>query len=344
MSLIDSIRNAPSNIADFGNDVVDNVGNVGSQVVNKAREFGGDVVDNAQEIGENIADSYQAAENVAVNTLKFQGDVVRFGLEKTLDAGKTVATGAVNGLKTAGEIVARTFNSVTHPGDPNPPSAQGLEFSETKSASALAYKANAGEVYKFPNGEEWKVVDVSSDPKTGFRAIALQPANDASDKRTIVAYAGTDPKSGRDWGNDIVQGIGLLPKQYKQAADFADKWKSQAGNNVILTGHSLGGGLSSYASIKTGLRATALNSAPLALSNLGGNPLSSSVRNNKNITQYYVPGEILTNIDKANPLDVRPGDKIAVQGKYSVLNPLAAILNHSNGGIAPNIPDAVLVR
>lgn len=75
-----------------------------------------------------------------------------------------------------------------------------------------------------------------------------------------------------------------------QAAAFADKRKHNAGSeNVTLTGHSFGGGLATYASIKTGLQATTVNSAPLALTDLGGNTLSGDVRNNPNITHYYVP-------------------------------------------------------
>ena len=285
--------------------------------------------------------AFNATENAAVSAFHFEAAVTKFALNKTFDGAKTVAATTVNLADKGIDFVGDGFDRLTHPGDSNPLAAQGLEFSETKSATNLAYDAKAGESYKFPNGEHWKVVDVSEDKDSGFRAVALQSA-DPNDKRTIVAFAGTDPTSGKDWIADGAQGLGLPTAQYKEAVDFADKWKAAAGDNVILTGHSLGGGLASYASIQTGLKATALNSAPLAINHLGGNPLSSSVRNNPNITQYYVPGEILTVIDDENPLDARPGNQIAVEGKHSILNPAAVILNHLGGSAAPDIAGPTL--
>ncbi|HXG83461.1 MAG TPA: Mbeg1-like protein [Pyrinomonadaceae bacterium] len=232
-------------------------------------------------------------------------------------------------------MTAAGFNRVTHPGNPNPPAAQGLKFSETKSAAGLAYDAEKGEIYTFPDGKRWQVVDVGEDNKTGFRAIALRP-QDASDNRVIVAFAGT--RDGKDWKNNIGQGLGLPTRQYTQAVQFADKWKATGGGNVILTGHSLGGGLASYASVKTGLRDTAVNSAPLALNHLGLNPRVAS-----RITQYYVPGEALSILNAKNPLDIRPGNQIAVQGKNSILDPRSPISNHSLDSVAPNIPAPVKV-
>ena len=291
-----------------------------------------------------------ATEHAAVKTFNFEADVTKFALQKTFAGAKAVGSTTVDlagkGVdltKKGLSAIGSGFDRLTHPGDPNPPAAQGLQFSETKSATNLAYDAKQGETYRFPNGEQWKVVDVSEDKSSGFRAIALQ-STDPNDRRTIVAFAGTDPKSGKDWITDAGQGLGFQTKQYGEAVEFAQKWQGKEGDNVILTGHSLGGGLASYAAIKTGLNATALNSAPLAVNHLGGNPLSSAVRHPSNITQYYVPGEILTNIDGLNPLDVRPGNSIAVQGKYSNLNPASVILNHMGGSAATGIPDPELVK
>ena len=102
---------------------------------------------------------------------------------------------------------------------------------------------------------------------------------------------------------------------------------------MILTGHSLGGGLAPYASIKTDLHATAVNSAPLALNHLGLNPLDAL-----RITQYYVPGEALSILNEANPLDIRPGFGIEVQGRNSILDPRSIASNHSLDNVAPGIP------
>lgn len=311
MSFLDAIKHAGGNtfhgIEDFGEDCL-NAGKVVGSTVVKGAEF---------------------TENVGVKSFQFQAAVTRFALEKTFDGAQSAGSIAVR-------FTALGLGKVTHPGNPNPPAAQGLKFSETKSASGLAYDAKMGDVYRFPDGKQWKIVDVGENNKTGFRAVALKPL-DANDKRVVVAYAGT--RDGKDWKNNVGQGLGLPTAQYRAAVQFADKWKAAAGGNVILTGHSLGGGLASYASIKTGLRATAVNSAPLALDHLGLNPFAA-----RRITQYYVPGEALSILNAKNPLDVRPGSQIAVQGKNSILDPRSPITNHSLSSAAPDIPAPVKIN
>ncbi len=320
----------------------------------KLKDAGGAVVNTTGsmiETGVDVAEAgYDFTENAAVKSFQFQTSVVRFGLEKSMQGAQFVGGKVVEGTENSIELGRRGisaigdgFDRVTHPGDPNPPAAQGLEFSETKGASSLAYDAKPGESYNFPDGRQWEVVDVSASDGTfenGFRAIALQNGDDV-----IVAFAGTDPLSPGDIGTDILQAGGFAPPQYQQAADFAEKWANRAGaENVTVTGHSLGGALASYAAIENDLQATTVNAAPLALTNLGGNPLSSDVRNNANITNYYVPGEILTGVDIANPLDNRPGSSIAVQGASSTLNPLSTFKNHLLGNVAPDIEMPTLVK
>jgi hypothetical protein len=296
---------------------------------NYVQDTGEAVVSTAIDVTETVVD---VTENAAVNTFRFQASVTRFALEKTWDGAKTVATTTADLAGKGVDLAARGLDAATHPGDPNPPAAQGLEFSETKSACDLAYKGSnskVNDVYEFPDGEQWKVVEVKDDPQTGFRAVALKPV-DANDERVIVAFSGSD--EGGDWDDNLRQGAGIPTAQYGQAVDFAEKWKASDGDNVILTGHSLGGGLASYASIKTDLPATAVNGAPLALNNLGFNPFDAL-----RITQYYVPGEALSVVNEANPLDIRPGLNIAVQGRDSILDPRSVGSNHSLDNVAPDI-------
>lgn len=297
--------------------------------VNKVEDAGKAVINTTQTVGSTVIKGAEFTGNIAVKTIRFQADMTRVGLEKTWNGAEKVGSTAVR-------VSANVFDSITHPGNPNPPAAQGLKFSETKSACDLAYDAKVGEAYQFPDGKQWQVVDVKDDSQTGFRAVALKPT-DPNDKRVVVAFAGS--RDGKDWRANIGQGLGLPTKQYNQAVDFANKWKATDGDNVILTGHSLGGGLASYASIKTGLHATAVNSAPLALDHLGLNPLAAL-----RITQYYVPGEALSVLNERNPLDIRPGNQIAVQGKNSILDPRSVGSNHSLDSVAPDIPAPVRIR
>jgi hypothetical protein len=312
---INAAKSAVSHFEDAGKAVV----NTTAKITGKAIDFTEKAVD--------------VTKNATVSAFQFEASMTKFALQKSFDGVKTVAKTSADLAGKGINIVEKGLDSLTHPGNPNPPAAQGLKFSETKSASELAYKrtnSKVNDVYQFPDGKQWKVVDVKNDPKTGFRAVALKSL-DPNDKRVIVAFSGSD--EGKDWGDNIKQGIGLSTKQYGEAVDFANKWKASDGNNVILTGHSLGGGLASYASIKTDLRATAVNSAPLALNHLGLNPLKAL-----NITQYYVPGEALTVENNANPLDIRPGFSVAVQGKDSILDPRSIGSNHSLDHVAPDIP------
>ncbi|MET0751893.1 MAG: Mbeg1-like protein [Pyrinomonadaceae bacterium] len=322
MSFLDSIRDAGSN-------VVHGIDNIGDRFIDAGETVVSTAVGGAETVGSTFITGARVTENIAVSTIRFQADMTRAGLERAWNGAQAAGSTAVR-------FTAAGFDRVTHPGDPNPPAAQGLQFSETKSAAGLAYDANLGEVYRFPNGKQWQVVDVQDDSRTGFRAIALK-STDPNDERVIVAYAGS--RDGRDWRANIGQGLGLPTRQYRQAVEFAEKWEATSGGNVILTGHSLGGGLASYASIKTGLRATAVNSAPLALDHLGFNPLAAA-----RITQYYVPGEALSVLNRNNPLDIRPGNGIAVQGRYSIFDPRSIGRNHALDAVAPDIPAPVKVR
>lgn len=313
MSIWDSIRHAGDNTLHFGGSVLRTTEQAGESALHTAERAGGA-----------LNGGLHAGEQMLVRTAQFQANLTRIGVERAFDGARQIGTGAAH-------LTAAGFGKITHPGNPNPPAAQGLSFAETKGASGLAYDAKKGEVYTFPGGEKWQVADLSEDKKTGFRAIALRP-QDANDKRVIVAFAGT--RDAVDWKANAGQGLGLPTKQYNAAVQFADKWKAVAGKQVILTGHSLGGGLASYASIKTGLHATAVNSAPLALNHLGLNPLKA-----RNITQYYVPGEALSILNAKNPLDIRPGNQIAVQGRNSILDPRSTISNHSLGNVAPGVKE-----
>lgn len=318
MSFLSSLARSTVNVLNFGNDVLHRTGDVGSRFLTGGRTVGSTFLPGAETLL-----------NFGPRALQFQADLTRVGLERTWNGIGNVTSAGVG-------LTTNFLDGVTHPGTSNPPAAQGLAFAETKGASDLAYDANRGEVYRFANGTEWEVVDVQDDSRTGFRAVALRSTN-PNDDRVIVAYAGTRDKN--DWDDNIRQAIGLSSPQYSQAVEFANKWKGLEGSNVILTGHSLGGGLASYASIKTGLHATAINSAPLALNHLGLNPLAAS-----RITQYYVPGEVLTVFDQSNPANLRPGNSIAVRGRYSFFDPRSIGRNHGLDAVAPGIASPVRVR
>ncbi|HAH05106.1 MAG TPA: hypothetical protein DCM05_01050 [Elusimicrobia bacterium] len=140
--------------------------------------------------------------------------------------------------------------------------------------------------------EDWcHVLERRRDEKTGFDAYACRLSEDG---RVVVAFRGTDEL--RDWLRaDIPQPI-LLPKQYRQGLAFADEMKERHGD-VVLTGHSLGGGIAQYAAMRLGLEAHTFNPAGLGLDALLRMGLCASAGtcqpNPSRITNVIVTGEPL---------------------------------------------------
>ena len=73
------------------------------------------------------------------------------------------------------------------------------------------------------------------------------------DGRYVVAYAGNDTGGVQDVGTVIAQSAGFQTRQYDNAVTLAHQVEHAfGGDNVVYTGHSLGGGLASIAAAATG--------------------------------------------------------------------------------------------
>lgn len=93
----------------------------------------------------------------------------------------------------------------------------------------------------------------------GFKAALLENLEEPG--KYIVVFAGTEDN--RDMKANL--NISTVPKQYKQALEFtewAKKYVKKNGGSLELTGHSLGGGLATYAGLKTQTKTTTFNTAP----------------------------------------------------------------------------------
>lgn len=117
----------------------------------------------------------------------------------------------------------------------------------------------------------------------------------------ILAFCGTN--EGKDWKHNVRQGLGLRDSQYEQAVELSRKAHRAFGDNLVLTGHSLGGGLASVGAIATNAPAVIFNSAGLhdnTIEWLGFDPkaVRRELANSGQIRRYAVDGEILTSLQE----------------------------------------------
>jgi X-Tfes, XVIPCD len=139
------------------------------------------------------------------------------------------------------------------------------------------------------------------DERAGFRARIY------SDQQGhyVLAFCGTN--EGKDWLHNVRQGLGLRDKQYELATTLAQKASEAFGDELAITGHSLGGGLAAAGSIATGTPAVTFNAAGLhdnTIERLGLDPdaVRSELEQGEQIRRYAVDHEILTTLQERNLL------------------------------------------
>jgi len=88
-----------------------------------------------------------------------------------------------------------------------------------------------------------------------------------SSGRMILAYRGTEPGAKDDWLTDLSNFFGLAPEAYLEAVKWAQAARCKAQqsgmNDIVLTGHSLGGGLACFAALELGIPGSGFGSAAL---------------------------------------------------------------------------------
>lgn len=117
----------------------------------------------------------------------------------------------------------------------------------------------------------------------------------------VVAFSGTD--EGKDWLSNFRQGLGFEDAQYNQAIALAREAKVAFGDEVVITGHSLGGGLAGVASISSGIPAVTFNASGVhdkTLERIGidADAAKREVADNGQIRRYAVKNEILTDLQE----------------------------------------------
>jgi RHS repeat-associated protein len=200
-------------------------------------------------------------------------------------------------------------------GNPDDPNSQIVK--DAASASAGSYD------YSTPPGYRLLSIYSVNPDGSGTNAVVYQ---NKANGNIIIAYEGTDSLS--DYGTDAANAAGYKSSRYTAAVDIANSIMQQyQNNNVIVTGHSLGGGEAALVGAATGLTTITFNAAGVDPTQYG-----DSSSNTGNITNYSILGEPLSTSQFSNPLLPQ------AQGTQIILAPVTYptagnALNHSMSSV-----------
>ena len=176
--------------------------------------------------------------------------------------------------------------------------AQAIDL-ELMELSAAVYDPSVTEVGKWTRLSDEQLLAAGIDPAqlenpdTGLRAGIYTDG----EGRHVLAFAGSNEL--QDWtGANFQQGIGWQNEQYDQAIELAQLADQAFGDGLVITGHSLGGGLAATASLATGNTAVTFNASGVhdkTIERLGLDP--ATARNDAadgQIRRYNISGDPLT--------------------------------------------------
>jgi hypothetical protein len=268
-----------------------------------------------QSIKKKVAEAYQKAKEVTTNavvgaihvTCKAVITMKNTALD-TYDSGKDYALPKTIG-KPVEQVLSNTdadnklIEKALKSNDPQI-QALGKQLQELNYAEEMAFLSK--DVYAVDGkiGPEdnygWK--KLSADPES-LKKIGLCPedfnpqniefraALYQKDGRTVFVIKGTE--SIEDWLHNLKQGIGIKDEYYEHAIEVGQKLKDLYGDDLEISGHSLGGGLATAVGLVTKSKTTVFNPAGVHPKTIEGYALDNS-----DIKTYQVEGEILTTVQE----------------------------------------------
>ena len=155
----------------------------------------------------------------------------------------------------------------------------------------------------------------------------------------MVVFRGSDDMG--DLRVDHQMLSGKLPDQFQNAVDFMEQVKAQNPNKkIVVTGHSLGGGLTELVASKyddvLGISFDAVGTKSLVTSKAG---IANGLKDNKNTINYVVQGDIISNSSAHvgnvtlvdGVLDATKGNR--TQSPHAIGNFSGAASNNSLSGV-----------
>lgn len=201
-----------------------------------------------------------------------------------------------------------------------PQNAWALTYTMVMGLCRLAYSDSS------PNGQgktfriglsNWTITCI--DNQGGFRSITAKGLDINKKSVKVVSFSGSDMEW-NDWLWDGNFGTGIKGAEYTQQYQCG-LHVAQREKPDYLLGHSLGGGISNYCSLLTGIRSITINPAPV-IAYFGFNTKINTDDKYGKALNYCVDYEGLSGIRNAY-FDGMPGKRVSVESATGPLSPVA---------------------
>ncbi|GHT23088.1 hypothetical protein FACS189419_06550 [Planctomycetales bacterium] len=144
----------------------------------------------------------------------------------------------------------------------------------------------------------------------------------------ILAFAGTESANLFHWGQNIKQFFGHPAEYYQQAVALVQAIKPKERDKVILTGHSLGGGVATAAAIAGKMSGIVFNPPSLHKNTLAEFGEVNVALAETNVRRFVIAGELLDIINHTLGIKQhRIGKKTQIYGSFSI--PMSSIFGLS---------------